>query len=295
MELSDLMTFATVARTQRITAAARVLNTVQSNVTGRIKGLEAEIGLTLFSRHSRGMVLTDAGHRLLPYAERLLSLSREALRAARNDGLPRGELLIGSMETTAALRLPGLLADYHRAYPYVQLSLRTGPTAEMAEAVLERALDCAFVAGPLEHPDLVAHPAFQEELVLVTQRALLSLDAVAGAASNGLAALMFKVGCSYRQRLEQVLAGLGLSVYGRLEFGTLDGILGCVAAGVGVTLLPRAVVEQSAQATALRCHTLEPLHAHVETLLVLRRDAYVGAALLRLMSLVSVGPGDQVT
>src|SRR6266700_855816 len=108
MELSDLVTFSTVARTGGITRAADELNTVQSNITHRVKALEAEIGTPLFERHRRGMTLTGAGKRLLPYAQRMAALSHEAVLAARDDGEPKGPLAIGSMETTAAVRLPPL-------------------------------------------------------------------------------------------------------------------------------------------------------------------------------------------
>src|SRR5581483_5881209 len=114
VELIDLQTFSAVARTGGITRAAEELNTVKSNVTQRVKALEAEIGTALFERHSRGMTLTGAGRRLFPYAERMAALTREAVLAARDDGEPKGPLSIGSMETTAAIRLPALLAEFHR-------------------------------------------------------------------------------------------------------------------------------------------------------------------------------------
>jgi DNA-binding transcriptional LysR family regulator len=287
MELSDLSTFAAVAHAQGITAAARELHTVQSNVTSRIKGLEEEIGLALFTRHSRGMVLTDAGRRLLPYAERLLASSARARSAAADNGVPQGSLTIGSMETTAAVRMPALLSEYHRACPQVRLSLQTGPTAQLIAGLLDRTLDAAFVAGPLDHPDLVAYPAFTEELVLVTPRQIKTEEDLRRMASQGLTALMFKIGCSYRQRLEQALAAAGLPVASRLELGTLDGILGCVAVGMGVTLLPRTVVERSVHATAFTCHRVGPEHERVTTLLAHRRDGYVGSALKHLTTLAS--------
>src|SRR5579871_4565075 len=129
MELSDLVTFAAVVRNGGITKAAGELNTVQSNVTNRVRALEAEVGVPLFDRHARGMTLTDAGRRLLPYAQQLVAMSRDALLAARDDGSPKGPLAIGSMETTAAVRLPPLLARFHQRFPGVQLTLQTGPTA----------------------------------------------------------------------------------------------------------------------------------------------------------------------
>src|ERR1700748_1717744 len=88
VELTDLLTFSAVARSGGITRAAEELNTVQSNVTQRIKALEAEIGTALFERHSRGMTLTGAGRRLLPYAQRMAALSREGVLAARHRGEP---------------------------------------------------------------------------------------------------------------------------------------------------------------------------------------------------------------
>src|SRR5258707_1528709 len=170
MELSDLVTFSAVARSGGITRAAAELNTVQSNVTQRVKALEAEIGAPLFERHSRGMTLTGAGRRLLPYAQRLAALSREAVLAARDDGEPKGPLSIGSMETTAAVRLPPLLAEFQRRFPAVQLTLRTATTADLVAAVLHGALDGAFVAGPIDHGELTAVTAFPEEIMLVTPR-----------------------------------------------------------------------------------------------------------------------------
>ncbi len=278
MDLTDLQTFMAVARGKGITIAGRELNTVPSNVTTRIKGLEEEIGMALFARHSRGMILTEAGQRLLPYAERLLALSIEAKTAARDDGIARGQLTIGSMETTAAVRLPAVLARYHRACPKVKLVLRTGPTADLVERVLTREIDGAFVAGPVEHPALEVLDAFQEELVLITHRGVHDIDELRRSAADGLTALMFRLGCSYRQRLEQVLADMGLRAYARLELGTLDGILGCVAAGVGITALPRAVVEQSSLAGELCCHPLPQSVSQVTTLLVFRQDICKGTA-----------------
>jgi LysR family transcriptional regulator, cell division regulator len=231
MELSDVAIFSAVARCGGITRAARELNTVQSNVTGRIKALEAELGVALFERHSRGMTLTSAGKRLLPYAERLAAISREAVIAARDEGIPKGPLAIGSMETTAAVRLPPILARFHECFPGVELMLQTAPTAALVLAVLEGAVDGAFVAGPIDHPGLVSTRAFKEELMLVTARRWSSVDAVRAAKrTSGPTILVFRTGCTYRQRLEQILGEMGWPCAARLELGTLDGIIGCVAA-----------------------------------------------------------------
>ena len=280
MELSDIQTFAAVARTGGITRASEELNTVQSNVTQRVKALEAEIGTPLFERHSRGMTLTSAGKRLLPYAQRMAALSREAVLAARDDGEPKGPLAIGSMETTAAVRLPTLLADFYRRFPAVRLSLRTAPTADLVAAVLDGTLDGAFVAGPIAHADFTAASAFREELVLVSARRWATLAELrAGTPTSGPTALVFRTGCTYRQRLEQVFVEFGWPSAARFELGTLDGMIGCVAADMGVTLLPRAVVERSTMIGSVSMHTLSPSHTRVETLFIQRRGGHQSSAL----------------
>ena len=280
MEFSDLSTFSAVVRCGGITRAASELCTVPSNVTNRIKALEAELGVSLFERHSRGMTLTGAGRRLLPYAERLTVLSREAVAATRDNGVPKGPLAIGSMETTAAVRLPLLLAHFHRTCPAVQLTLRTGPTAALVDGVLDGSFDGAFVCGPIDHPELAVISAFREELVLVTAQRWTSLAVLRkGTPAAGPTALVFRTGCSYRQRLEQVLAEFGWPSATRLEFGTLDGIIGCVAADMGVTLLPRAVIERAGVNASIRAHGLKGSQGQVETLFIRRHVMHEDSAL----------------
>jgi DNA-binding transcriptional LysR family regulator len=210
----------------------------------------------------------------------MAALSREAVLAARDDGEPKGPLSIGSMETTAAVRLPALLAAFHRRYPAVRLTLRTAPTADLVAAVLDGTLDGAFVAGPIEHAELLSTLAFREELVLVTARRWTSLAALrAGTPESGPTALVFRTGCTYRQRLEQVFSEFGWPSAARFELGTLDGMIGCVAAGMGVTLLPRAVVERDHVNRDISIHALGPSQSRVDTLFIQRRSAHQYSAL----------------
>jgi len=116
MDLSDLRIFSAVVREGGITRAAELLHRVQSNVTTRIRQLEDELGVRLFSRQGKRLVLTPAGQTLLGYADRLLALASEA-EAALHDERPRGRFRLGAMESTAAVRLPGPLTLYAKRYP----------------------------------------------------------------------------------------------------------------------------------------------------------------------------------
>jgi DNA-binding transcriptional LysR family regulator len=207
----------------------------------------------------------------------MAALSREAVLAARDDGEPKGPLAIGSMETTAAVRLPPLLADFHRRFPSVRLSLRTATTADLVAGVLDGTFDGAFVAGPIAHADLTATSAFREELVLVSARRWASLAELrAGTPESGPTALAFRTGCTYRQRLEQVFSEFGWPSAARFELGTLDGMIGCVAADMGVTMLPRAVVGKN---ETVSIHRLSVAQSRVETLFIRRRSAHQYSAL----------------
>lgn len=283
MNSTDLMFFAAVAETGGIGRAAARLNTVQSNVTGRIRALEQALQVPLFHRGSRGVTLTRAGERLLPYAIQVGRLLSEARHALLSEGEPRGPLRIGAMETTAALRLPGPLAAFAARHPEVDIELETGPTEQLIARVLDRVLEGAFVAGPIMQADLVAIPVLTEDLVLVAHPAVGDPAALLDRLGRAREAkvLVFRAGCTYRRRLEDFLARQGLVHVRRMEFGTLDGILGCVAAGLGVTLIPRVVAEPARRAGRVSVHPLPDGDGHAQTLLVHRRDRQPSAAFMR--------------
>lgn len=277
MDTTDLKVFETVARAGGMNRAASELNTVQSNVTARIRSLETELGCPLFERHSRGVALTAAGQRLLPYARRVAWLLADAARATRDDGTPRGPLTIGALETTAALRLSPLFAGYATTYPEVDLAVRPGTTAELIEAVLDRRLEGAFVCGPVAHQSLIEQVMFEEELAILAAPGLASLEA---ALQGGIARIVvLRAGCSYRQRLEMLLARRGIAVPRLMEFGTLEAIFGCVAAGLGITLLPRALIGPVWRSGRVSLHSLPPAEANVATVFIHRREAHLSSAL----------------
>ncbi|WP_110950162.1 LysR substrate-binding domain-containing protein [Pseudomonas bohemica] len=277
MDVIDLKVIDAVARHGSMNKAAVELNTVQSNVSSRIRSLEDELGVSLFQRSAKGVQITPAGRRVLPYAARLSKLLSDASAAARDDGKPSGVLEIGTLETTLALRLPLLIARFAQAYPDVRPLVRTGTTSSLIQGVVECKLEGAFVAGPVSHPELQVETVFHEELVLVTSRAVRALEAVK--AITQLKTVVFRVGCSYRQRLDALLASLGMLAPEPLEFGSIDAIIACVSAGVGVTLLPRGVVATAWREGLIAVHEIPSVFAQVETVFVRRIDGHFSSAL----------------
>ncbi len=274
MDLSSLEIFRAVAHEASVTRAAQQLQRAQSNVTTRIRQLEEDLGVELFLRDGKRMSLTERGSEFLAYAEQLLALADEA-RQSMHPAEPGGRLRLGSMESTAASRLPALLASYHKACPRVALEVSTGTSRALFDGVRARRLDCALVAagpgwaGELDGSGLRGEPLFREELLMILPAEHPPVHDVAEVRLRTLAG--FARGCTYRQLAEDSL-GTPLTVQ---EVGSYHAILACVAAGACVGVLPRSVL-QLLGTPPLRSLPL----AEVDTWLVWRED-YATAAFER--------------
>ncbi|AHB54008.1 LysR family transcriptional regulator NmoR [Pseudomonas aeruginosa] len=274
MDLSSLEIFRAVAHEASVTRAAQQLQRAQSNVTTRIRQLEEDLGVELFLRDGKRMSLTERGSEFLAYAEQLLALADEA-RQSMHPAEPGGRLRLGSMESTAASRLPALLASYHKACPRVALEVSTGTSRALFDGVRARRLDCALVAagpgwaGELDGSGLRGEPLFREDLLMILPAEHPPVHDVAEVRLRTLAG--FARGCTYRQLAEDSL-GTPLTVQ---EVGSYHAILACVAAGACVGVLPRSVL-QLLGTPPLRSLPL----AEVDTWLVWR-EGYATAAFER--------------
>lgn len=208
MQLKSLRLFMAVAETGSFIAAAKQLHTVQSNVTTHIKKLEKELGAQLVHR-TGGVRLTSAGQALLDYAKRMLATHDEALALFKSQESASGQLRLGAMETTMALRLPPILAAYHASYPEVDMTLSTGPTATLIEQLMAGQVDGVFVAGGIDHHRYRSLNVFSEQLVLVSSIPMTSIPSSEELLSATF--LAFRQGCSYRQRIELLLASQGIN------------------------------------------------------------------------------------
>ncbi|MGN7413821.1 LysR family transcriptional regulator [Paenibacillus sp. SAF-068] len=280
MESGDLRIFQCVAQEGNLTKAASKLGYVQSNVTARIRHLEAEVGTTLFIRHNRGMTLSPAGEMLLTYADKIIGLLNDASKALRATSTPSGPLRIGSIQTAAAVRLPKLFAKYYKQYPDVSLSLATGNSQMLIDQVIGYELEGAFIGCSCDHPDIDSVDVFDEELFVV---------------SSGVGPeeeltrkpiLVYSMGCSYRQILEEWLLSSGVNRPVIMEFGTLEAIISGVTSGMGISLLPEIVIRQQIASGNLRKHSLPSGISRMMTRFITRKDAFVSSALGAFMAML---------
>jgi DNA-binding transcriptional LysR family regulator len=270
MELSDLVIFRAVVEAGGVTRAAERLHRVQSNITTRIRQLEEKLGTPLFIREGKRLHLSPAGQVLLDYAQRLLALADEARDAVR-DGTPRGALVLGAMESTSAVRLPGPLSDFVRLYPEVKLALKTGNPQQLAAAVLAGTMDAALVTGLIADGPFEREPIYSEELVIVASAGHAAITAKGAEPPRSIVA--FEQGCPHRARLEQWYAGKNSRPVQAIEITSYHAMLGCVVVGMGISLVPLSVLATFPERARLSEHALPPGSDCAQTDLIWRKGA----------------------
>jgi len=229
------------------------------------------VGSALFIREKQRLRLSPLGHNFLCYATRILALSEEALQMARA-GEPVGNFSLGAMESTAAIRLPELLANYHQRFPKVALSLITGSSGEMVDSVRAGTLAAALVDGPVAYPEIHGCISFRETLVLIAgldQPPVTSARDIAGKT-----VFAFRPSCSYRRRLETWFNEQDVAHGPVMEIQSYHTMQACVASGAGVAMLPLAVLRQLPGQEKVTVHALPPATADAATWLIWRRDAF---------------------
>ncbi|WP_377272831.1 LysR family transcriptional regulator [Peterkaempfera sp. SMS 1(5)a] len=247
MDTRLLRTFAVLARTGSFTAAAAELHLAQSTVTVQIRALEKELGAPLFDRLPRGALVTGAGRRLLAEAERVLEAEARLRSVAAAEGPVAGRVAVGAGETMCAARLPGVVAALRRRHPEVDVDLRPVGTAAAVEGLRAGELDLALLLEEeVDVPDVVVKRLGREALVLVCapdHPLAARRDSTATWAELAQESFfLHEQGCSYSDRLARQLSAAGEAPTRLTRFGSIEAARSCVAAGLGLTVLPRVTV-----------------------------------------------------
>ena len=271
-----------------MTKAAAMLNTVQSNVTSRIQRLEDQLGTTLVLRGSRKLCLTAEGEALMPFALRLEELCRDIRKQFGQDDEPRsGSIRIGAIETFAASRLVGLIAEFTERNPTVDISVETGGTNMLWERILRSELDVVFVSRRANEPAFFEEKVFEDELVVIAKRNAGPLSALVGDATSKVKILVQRSGCSFTARLTDYLRETGAPERPMHAVGTLEGVIGSVRAGGGIAVLPRSYLNSVPGTDELSVIAMPKKFRRVEIFLVVQKwklpirllDAFVQSCL----------------
>ncbi len=189
-------------------------------------------------------------------------------QAVQTNKEPSGKLEIGTVETV--IHLPRILSSYVKKYKDVDLSVFTGVTSSLVEEVLNHRLDGAFITESDLHPDLVSYEVFQEELVLISDKRVSTLNEVVEEPI-----LCFSKGCGYRARLAEWYRDQNIAPQKIMEFGTLETILRSTAMGLGIAFVPKSEVKQMEKDGLIQFHKLPEQYSKIKTVFIRRSDSYL--------------------
>ncbi|KOP78736.1 LysR family transcriptional regulator [Lysinibacillus sp. FJAT-14745] len=278
MDMKQLQTFLTATETLSFTQTAQLLDYAQSSITAQIKSLEDELGVVLFERLGKRITLTEEGKRLQQYAQKMLDLNVDMKKAVLNEQA-QVVLKIGAQESQCVYRLPSILQQFQKAHPQVKIIFKPVHTTEIAKDLLQSGkLDIAFITDAYkETPMLHRERLIQEQLVFVSapidstaKRDVFSLQQLSNETM-----LLTESGCSYRNQLEVQLQQEGTQPIQMIEFASIEAIKQCVMAGLGISFLPKMVVEKELENHRLKELTASMNLAEIFTDIAWHKDKHI--------------------
>lgn len=278
MLLSQVEAFLTIAERRSVSEAATVLYVTQPALTTRIKNLERELGVALFTRTPRGMRLTAEGRAFRSHAQRAvqsLAEGRQLLRELREGRV--GELLVGAAPAISTYVLPLVLRRFQAAFPQVHLIVRTGHSEEILEMVLREQAHVGLVRE-LPHPATTSRPLYEDEIVLVVHpgHRFAQEPSILVRELAGERLILFDRTSSYFVLTSAFFREAGVVPRGVMELDNVDATKKMVEHGLGIAFLPYTAIRGELAAGTLREVAIdgyEPVRRPIVA--IRRRDAVV--------------------
>ena len=254
MEIRLLKTFLAVAQLLSFNKAAERLNYAQSSISAQIQTLETQLGVQLFDRLGRRIILTEAGEHLIPYAEKIIDLADETQAEIGGGREPEGALNIRIPETIGVYRLPPVIKDFNKRYPLVRLNLTTCAHESLQADLRKGVIDLAFLlTESIRAADIEVETVGFESIVPVASpvHPLAKEKRVRTTDIQEHTLLVSTVDCSYRRMFEQMLDEESSTPHSILVFHSIETLKRCVMEGVGISFLPEIAVSNDIESGKL--------------------------------------------
>lgn len=246
MELRQLEYFIVVCKELHFTRAAEKLNIAQPTLSQQIKSLEDKLGIPLFDRIGKKIVMTEAGKILLEHSKRVFYEIEQAKAALRDlNGLQRGKLTVGSLLTCVNYLLPPAILKFKRLYPNIELSILGLRTEDIERGLLDNDLDLGITFLPITNKDIESIPLFTEELSLAVPlgHPLSHVEEVEMSTLKDVPTIMLPKNYFLRQLVDTYYQEMGITLKPTLEMSTLESLIQMVSEGIGVTILPKLYLD----------------------------------------------------
>ena len=253
INFTHLAAFHAVAEEGHFTRGADRLSVSQPAVSKQIAELERAMGVELFARGGRRVVLTDAGRTLHAYARRIFALADEAHAALADlSRLRRGRLRIGATPTIGTYFLPQLLVYFRRQFPEIALTVDVHHASELEAKTLDGRLDCLLTTAEPNEPALRATCFMQQKRVVVSAGPAAAKKPVSLREAASWAWVVREAGAIDRTAVERSFAFAGCPITPALTLATTEAVKQAVLAGLGVAALPEMAVRSEIRDGSLR-------------------------------------------
>ena len=247
MDLRQMEYLVALADEQQFTRAAAACGVSQSGLSAAIRGLEDELGTTLFHRTTRRVEPTEAGLALLPHARSMLSqaaAARDAVLRATHE--LSGSLRIGAEQCLGFVDVNALLERVRRRYPLVDIEFTQAGSRDLVAAVQAGSVDLAFVAGDDLGSRVVHHELGRRPMVLLLppQHPLATADAVEWSDLRGEDFVDFQQSWAVRAVGDEAAAASGVSRHVRCAVNDVHTLIDLVQRGMGIALVPQHVASK---------------------------------------------------
>lgn len=259
-----MQVFHTVASVLSFTRAAELLHMTQPAITHQIRRLEEELDTRLFDRSNNRISLTPAGLEVQRYAARIVELHEEMSEAVKAmTGVHTGLVTLGASTTIGEYMLPGLLGDFRRRFPEVQVRLTVANTESVVAMVADNVIDLGVVEGEVNNQSLRVESCVSDELVVVLppEHPLAENMEIEPDALLDHEFIQREAGSGTRSVIARWLLGVGLDenrLNSAVELGSTEAIKGAVQAGLGVSIVSRATIGKEAALGTLVVRPLKP-------------------------------------
>lgn len=262
MKIEQLDMFSRVFETGSISATARAIHRVPSNISTRIKQLEDELGVELFIRERHFLRPTTAALKLKDYSDRILTLVEEARSVVAQEEL----LSIASIHSTAIMRLPPIITQYHHDYPDIRLNLSTGYSESILEGIQQGNFRAGFVCGPVDKSQFDYWPAFHEEMVIISPKSITDLSSAVQL--RGVDAYAFDNSCHYYTYFKDWMSAYDIQCANIYEIGCFHSIMAFILSSGGIAMLPRRMIQKIPNHSEVNVHQLNERWRYVDTYFV---------------------------
>ena len=289
MEIRQLKAFAAIAETRTFTAAAHRVHVTQAAISMQIRQLETEIGLPLFLRTPRRVVLTEAGERLLVRAQLILREHAAALaELAELAGAEHGRLRVGSSSAmVSASSLPQILKKLRALHPQADISVASGTSEMLVKQILAGELDMAFVSLPVAAPAIETEVLSRDELIAIAspRHRLAKQRVISAFTLAGEKLILGERGGNTRRLIDEFFAKAGLHPTVAMELSRQEAIKRMAEEEMGIGIVPVGAAREEVAAGRLVKWWIEGAQVNWELGLARLSGGYlspVGQTFLRL-------------